>query len=232
MTVSVANREEEYSHDPIRTLWRWILSGFRLRLLPPPTEAVLSLTELRSEVGRGCVEVTWGLWGRRTRCAGRFEPGPFVLAKALKADVLEAAVLRVPKASGYRVSLRCDHVPSPRMAQPYYPPSLTVGLGLFHASPTHRVFRVAPCTLPAPVPSSWISLNPTPVLQLSQRTPPALSLLPHLTRLFGHCCSLCPLSLTTSDSLAPSLVRYVAPVSASLIFHTLFLVLPSYSRYP
>jgi hypothetical protein len=129
-------------------------------------------------VGRGCVEVTWGLWGRRTRGTGRFEPGPFALAKALKADVWEVAVLRVPKAAGYRVSLRCDHVPSPRMTQSYYPPCLTVGLGPLHAPPTHRVFRVAPCTLPAPVPTSWTSLNPTLVLQLSQLTPPALSSFP------------------------------------------------------
>lgn len=97
--------------------------------------------------------------------------------------------------------------PSPRMAQPYYPPSLTLGLGSLHASPTHRVFSVSPCTLPAPAPSPWTSLKPTPILQLSQRTPPALPLLSHLTRLFGHRCSLCPLSLTTSDPLAPLMFR-------------------------
>lgn len=97
--------------------------------------------------------------------------------------------------------------PSPRMAQPYYPPSFTVALGLLHASPTHCVFRFAPCTLPAPTPSPWTALKPIPVLQLFQLTPPALLLLPHLTRLFGHCCSLCPLSLTTSDPLAPFMSR-------------------------
>lgn len=154
-------------------------------------------------MGRGCVEVTWGLWGRRTRDAGRFELGPFALAKALK-----AAVLRVSKAAGYRVSLRCDPVPVP--GWPSLITFLPLLLALDHSMQLpHHVFRIAPCTLPAPAPSpwKWTSLNPTPVLQLSQPTPPALPLLRHLTRLFGQCCSLCPLSLTTSDPLACLMLR-------------------------
>lgn len=143
------------------------------------------------------------LWGRRTRGAGRFEPGPFALAMGLEAAFLKAAVLRVPKAAGYRVSLRCDPVPVLEWHNLTTLPILLLALDYSLQLPHTVSFRVAPCTLPAPVPNPCTSLNPTFVLQLSQLTRPAFPLLPYLTRLFEHCCSLCPLSVTTSDPLAP-----------------------------
>lgn len=172
------------------------------------------------------------LWGRRTRGAGRFEPDPFAFAKGLEAAFLEAAVLRVPKAAGCRVSLRCD--PVPVLGWPILTTLPPLLLTLDHSLqlPHTMSFRVAPCTLPAPAPSPRTSLNLAFILQLSQLTLPILPLFPHFTRLFGHCCSLCPLSLTTSDPLAPLMILYVAPVSAFLLFHTLSLVLPSLLPLP
>lgn len=43
----IGRREKGCLQNPIPTRQRLVLSGFRLRLLPPPTQAALSLTELR-----------------------------------------------------------------------------------------------------------------------------------------------------------------------------------------
>ncbi|KAH0502067.1 Zinc finger protein 691 [Microtus ochrogaster] len=110
----IGRREKRCPQNPIPTRRRLVLSGFRLRLLPPPTQAALSLTELRD---------------------------------------LKPLDLSEPS-----------------------------------SCPPGR------CTL----------------------TPPTFPCPPYSDSLFGHFCSLCPLSMTTSDSVSfdvPSLTHYAAPGS-------------------